>query len=279
MQTNIALEKITQRIINSLENGVIPWDKPFTSGTPKNYVSGKAYNGINTIILGLSDFSSSYWLTFNQCRQAGGTIKKGSKGMPIIFFKINEYTKENDKGEIETKQIPLMRYSTVFNFDQVENLKPKEDEKPRTNTPIEEAQRIIDNMPNKPTIETGLQPCYIPSMDIVKIADINKFKSAEGYYSTLFHELAHSTGHEKRLNRQDSDKARTFGSEDYSKEELIAEFTSAFLCSSAGILKATERNNTAYIQSWIKALKNDKTQLIKAGSQAQKAYNYIMNTN
>lgn len=278
MKSNIALEKITQRIINSLENGVIPWDKPFTSGTPKNYISGKAYNGINTIILGLSDFSSSYWLTFNQCRQAGGTIKKGSQGLPIVFWKINEYAKENDKGEIETKQIPLMRYSTVFNFDQTENIKPKEEEN-RTIIPIQEAEKIVLEMPNKPTIKQGLNPCYIPSLDTVEINNINKFKNAEGYYSILFHELAHSTGHESRLNRQDSDKSRSFGSEDYSKEELIAEFTSAFLCGHCGILKETERNNTAYIQSWIKALKNDKSQLIKAGSQAQKAYNYIINTN
>jgi antirestriction protein ArdC len=276
MNNNIALDKIAQSIINNLENGVIPWDKPFLNGTPRNYQSGKSYNGINALLLGTSDYNSSYWLTFNQARQLGGKIKAGSKGTPIIFYKLSEYAKENEKGEVKIKTIPFIQYSTVFNYEQTEGIKPKETET-RINTPIEEAQNIANNMPNKPIITTGTQPCYIPTLDIVKIGQINNFKTAEGYYSTLFHELAHSTGHEKRLNRQANDKTRHFGSEDYSKEELVAEFTSAFLCGKAGIIKDTQRNQTAYIQSWLKALKNDKSQLITAGSQAQKAYNYILN--
>lgn len=272
----IALDKITNSIIASLENGVIPWDKPFLSGMPKNYQSGNNYNGLNAFVLGMSEFSNPYWLTYNQAKQLGGSIKAGSKGTNIIFWKLNDYAKENDKGEIEIKQIPYIQYSTVFNFEQTSGLKDKRELKP-DNQPIAEAQKIIDNMTDKPTFEKGNQPCYIPSLDTIKINGLNDFKTAEGYYSTLFHELAHSTGHEKRLNRQNSQDSRIFGSEDYSKEELIAEFTSAFLCGQCGILKDTQRNNTAYIQSWLKALKNDKSQLITAGSQAQKAFNYILN--
>ena len=274
---NIAINKITNQIISDLEAGVISWDRPFLSGLPMNYTSGKKYNGINALVLGMSNFSNPYWLTFNQARQAGGQIKKGSKGTPIIFYKLNDYAKEKDNGELELKTIPYMQYSTVFNYEQTKGLKDKFIKV--KNNPIKTAELIAENMQNKPKIIPSNQPCYMPMSDQVGINSINCFKSAQGYYSTLFHELGHSTGHEDRLNRQSSDKTRNFGSEDYSKEELIAEFTSAFLCGQAGIIRDTRTNQSAYIQSWLKALKNDKSQLIKASSQAQKAFNYITNLN
>lgn len=278
MQNSQTLDKVTQSIISELESGSIPWTKPFRSGIPKNYITKKSYNGFNALILGLSGFSSPYFLTFNQCRTVGGKIKSGSKGLPIVFWKINEYAtgEKNNKGEIETKKIPFIQYSTVFNFTQCEGLKELDITTEKLD-PIKQAEDIINNMPLKPTIESGADPCYIPSLDTVKINPINNFKSVGGYYECLFHELAHSTGHEKRLNRQASEKDRSFGSEDYSKEELIAEFSSAFLCAEVGLFKETKTNQTAYIQGWLKALKNDKNILLQAGSQAQKAYNFIMN--
>lgn len=273
---NYILDKITNSIIADLEKGVIAWDRPFNSPEPKNYITGKNYNGFNRFILGISPYKSAYWLTFNQCRQLGGSIKTGSKGTPIVFYKLSEYAKEDTKGELTIKTIPYIQYSTVFNYDQTEGIPAKDIINPDIK-PIEEAETIVKNYQTKPPIKEGRQPCYIPSKDEIQIPSINLFKDEGGYYSTLFHELAHSTGHISRLNREELTKTASFGSEDYSKEELIAEFTSSFLCGKVGILKETRKNNTAYIQSWLKALKNDKSQLITASSKAQKAYNYILN--
>jgi len=273
---NFILDKITDGIIKDLENGIIAWDRPFNNPEPKNYITGKNYNGFNRLILGISPFKSSYWLTYNQARQLGGSIKSGSKGTPIVFYKISEYATEDSKGDLTVKTIPFIQYSTVFNFDQTNGLQSK-DIINNNIKPIEEAEEIVKNYKTKPEIKEGKQPCYIPNRDIIEIPKTNSFKSEAGYYSTLFHELAHSTGHQSRLNREELTKVASFGSEDYSKEELIAEFSSSFLCSKAGILKETRKNNTAYIQSWLKALKNDKSQLITASSKAQKVYNYILN--
>lgn len=269
------VDKITQRIIEQLEAGVIAWDKPFVSGMPKNYVSGKDYQGINALLLGSTNFTSPYWLTYNQCKQLGGNIKSGAKAMPILYWTMLDKVGENDKGEAEIKHVPYIRYTSAFNFQQTIGLKEKAEAKTIL-SPIEKCEDVIANMPNKPNITDGKRPCYIPSKDTVEIMGIKSFKSSEHYYATLYHELAHSTGHSSRLNRQDENTPRFFGSEDYSKEELVAEFTSAFLCGYTGISKETERNAAAYIQSWLNALKNNRSQIITAASQAQKAYNYIL---
>lgn len=274
------IDKITESIISKLEQGQIPWDKPFLTGTPCNYVTLKPYRGINSLLTAWSDYTNPYWLTFNQCRSLGGKIKAGSKGLPIVFYKPTNTYKSKTQTDINGKPLELqgmiMQYFTIFNYEQTEGLENKYIKNIDIN-PIVECETIVSNMPLKPVIGEGSQPCYIPSLDTVKIGKPETFKSMAHYYATLFHELAHSTGHEKRLNRQASDKGRVFGSEDYTKEELIAEFTAAFLCGNSGIERATERNTVAYIQSWLKAIKNDKKILLQASSAAQKAYDFITN--
>jgi antirestriction protein ArdC len=274
---NPILDRITDSIIKELEAGIISWDKPFVCGLPMNYQTGKQYNGFNNLILGFSGFGNPYWLTFNQARQLGGKIKAGSKGTPIVYYNFQEVAKEDKKGDLQIKKIPFIRYSTVFNYEQTEGLKNKYIANQSIIQPIDEADRIIKAMPKAPEIGQGVQACYMPNSDRVEIPSKSAFKSTEGYYSVLFHELGHSTGHISRLGRHTKEQNHAFGSEDYSKEELVAEFTTCFLCGQTGILKHTQTNSTAYIQSWLKALKNDKSMLISAGSQAQKAYNYIMN--
>ena len=133
-------------------------------------------------------------------------------------------------------------------------------------------------MPNKPLIEhMGNRAYYDPRHDAITLPKLTSFESAEEYYSTAFHELSHSTMHESRLDRKVKDEVHRFGNEDYSKEELVAEMGASFLCGHAGIENAVIENNAAYIQGWLKALKNDKSLLIHAAAQAQRSTDYILN--
>lgn len=274
-------EIITNRIVEKLEQGEIPWKKSWNAKTqaPRNLCSGKLYSGINTFILLSARYQSPYWLTFKQATEQGGTIRKGEKGMPIVFWSKQE---KEDPETGEVKESGFLRYYTVFNVAQIDNL---------TNVPEIEVVNIPDDssrfnlskeivafMQNKPQILHGFsRACYNQGTDQVKMPVGISFNSQEEYYSTLYHELTHATGHENRLNRHESMKNFSFGSTDYSKEELVAEFGSAFLCAEAGISPAVLDNQTAYIQGWLKALKNDNKLLISAAAQAQKAADYILN--
>lgn len=267
---------ITDRIVEMLEKGVAPWRKPWTGGgLPVNMVSKKHYRGINTFLLYSSPHSTPYWLTFKQAKEMGGNVRKGEKGMPVIFWKL--YEKENAEGEM--KKLPVLRYYTVFNADQCEGIEaPAEDAREWEHNPIEAAEAIQLAMPNRPTVEFGgTRAFYQPATDSVTVPELKRFEKPEEFYSTLFHELAHSTGHESRLNREGVTGMHFFGDHEYSKEELIAEMTAAFLCGHCGIDNATLENSAAYLQGWIKALKGDKRLAITAAAQAQKAANYILN--
>ncbi len=278
---------ITNRIIAQLEKDIAPWRKEWSGRTPTNLVSKKPYKGINLILLSMNEFTSNYWLTFKQAQQLGGKIKKGSTGTPVIFWKTDNYavtvpndsTEENaPKTKIVLKPGFLLRYYTVFNLDQCEGIK-----NPQVTgqefTPINKANIIIDNYATKPQIvhNDGDRAFYSPARDILTMPSKNNFISPEAYYSTLFHELTHSTGHEKRLNRWKKEEVLSFGNESYSKEELIAELGSAFLCADSGISNKTIENQTAYIRGWLKALKNDKKLIIHASAKATRAVNYMEN--
>lgn len=273
-------EIITERITSMLEQGEIPWKKSWNASTqaPSNLVTGKEYSGINTFVLLSARYQSPYWLTFKQATAKGGTVKKGEKGFPVIFWKIDKQTDEETGKE---KTIPLLRYYTVFNVAQVDGLAnvpateiytASEDGRQE----IQAAELIVANMPNRPQIVHGFtRACYSPSADRVQMPVSITFDGQAGYYSVLFHELTHSTGHVDRLNRN-LGEIRAFGDEEYSKEELIAEFGAAFLCAEAGISPAVISNQAAYIQGWLKALKNDSRLLICAAAQAQKAAGFIL---
>ena len=270
---------ITEKIIEQLEKGVVPWRMPwngYIKGFPMNFTSKKEYRGVNIFLLKLAMRSTPYWVTFKQAKQLKGSIKKGEKGYPVIFWKFLETT---DKETGEKKNIPLLRYYTVFNLDQCEGIELPEIDQPETRefSPIEQAEKIISDMPNRPTINHNeARAYYRPSADLVNMPKKELFLSDAEYYSTMFHELSHSTGHTSRLNRENEAKNHMFGSADYSKEELIAEMGAAFLCAESNIENETIENSAAYIAGWLCKLKNDTKLLIQAAGKAQKAADHIL---
>lgn len=277
-------EMITARIVSILESGTVPWRKPWSGGRrrgapPANLASKKEYRGINIFLLSSLGFSSRYFLSFKQVTAAGGQVHKGEHGCPVIFWKMFE---GQDKETGEVKQIPMLRYYTVFNLDQIDNLdlaKVPAEERPEEFdfSPIETAENIVAAMPCRPEIVHREQRAfYRPSADTVNMPRPETFPQREEYYSTLFHELAHSTGHESRLNRRNSGEIRMFGDADYSKEELVAEMTASFLSAVAGIAQVTIENSAAYLAGWIKILKGEPKLAVQAAAAAQKAADYIL---
>ena len=273
-------EIITERIMEKLEKGEIPWHKPWTAADwPKNLVSKKEYRGINVFLLGCQKYSNPYWVSFKQAGELGGSIKAGEKSTMVVFWKqFSVKDKDSEGTEGKEKQIPLLRYYRVFNVDQCEGLEGKvpEIENKREFQPLEICEKILEGMPNKPEIKfQEPRAYYTPIEDFVNMPKPETFDSEEFYYSVLFHELGHSTGHEKRLGRKKMGEWTNFGSEKYSKEELVAEMTAAFLCGKSGIENQTIDNSASYIQSWLKVLKNDPKMVVLAAAQAQRAADYI----
>jgi len=273
-------EVITDAIIAQLEKGVIPWEKSWINSC-KNAVSRKDYRGINRLITSMTmvmkEFKCPYFATYNQIKDLGGHVKRGAHGIPIIFWKVIDVKSVSEELEITEKNIPMMRYFTVFNLDQCQGIDMSKFQMAENqNDPIETAEQVVNNWKDKPENKrTGTQPCYLPQEDKIEIPDIAYFKSSESFYSTLFHEMIHSTGHTSRLNREEVVKLTFFGTESYAIEELVAELGSSFICSHTGIERIIE-NAASYIQSWLKALKNDRRQIITASARAEKAMQYII---
>jgi antirestriction protein ArdC len=270
-------EIITQQVIESLESGVVPWKKPWTSELPCNLLSQKPYRGMNVFFLATQGFESKYWLTFNQCAKLGGRIKAGSRSTFVTFWNIGK-EKLNPKTGKETKPF-LLRYYRVFNLTQTEGIDlPRavfERNKRSSFEAIEAAESLAESMPNPPSFEVSDHAWYSPSQDRIGLPSKGLFNSPAEYYSTLFHELAHSTGSAKRLKRDGFDKPSQFGSESYSKEELVAEMASAYLCGLSGIERETVPNSASYLKTWIERLKADNKLLMQAAGMAQKAADYI----
>jgi antirestriction protein ArdC len=277
-------EIITERILEKLEQGTIPWQRPWSGGgAPSNLVSGKEYRGVNVLLLGSQDFESRYWVTFAQAKKLGGTVRKAEKGTPCIFWKFLARDTENaETGKTETKQIPLIRFYNVFNVQQCDGISHArlevETEEPEPFSPIEAAESIVASYPDPPSIshDGRSSAYYMPRTDAIHLPEPETFDSEAAYYATLFHEMGHSTGHEKRLARPGVTNPIRHASHDYSKEELVAEMTAAFLLAEAGIDSDSLTNNSAaYLASWLKALKDDPKLVVLAAAQAQKAVDHI----
>lgn len=270
-------EKITNIIIEKLEEGVAPWKCGFLQNQtpPKNYVSGKEYRGINALLLSLTG-KKAYYMTYLQAKELGGNVKKGAKGFPVVYYNFVE--KQAEQPHEEAKKIPFLKYYTVFSIDDVDGISFDVPEIVRNqNERLTICENIIEQMPSPPKIDFASgRAFYSPPLDYVSIPPLWDFETREEYYGTIFHELAHSTGHESRLAREEVMKSGKFGSYTYSKEELVAEICATFLCNHAGITQTFD-NSVAYIQSWLKVLKNDKKFIIDAASKAQKAVDYILN--
>jgi|SRR5579859_1848179 len=270
---------VTEKIIQSLEQGVIPWRRPWkVAGHPRNFISTKPYRGINVLLLAMQGYSSPHWLTYRQAAERGGNVKKGEKSTPIVFWKVDQTEKPREDGEgTQRERRFTLRYYSVFNLEQT-SLAPAE---VTPFQPLASCSAIVDAWQQKPNLILDdpkiSQAEYIPQLDTVRMPLVSRFRSAEFYYAILFHELIHSTGHESRLNREGVANLDTFASERYSKEELIAEIGSAFLCGHAGISKPEiEQNTTAYLQNWIAALKGDSRLIVSAAAQAQHAADMIL---
>jgi hypothetical protein len=266
---------VTDRIIELLEKGTVPWQKPWVGGefqAPKNLTSGKAYRGVNVLLLGCSGFSSPYWVSYKQAQDRGGQVRKGEASSLVTFWKMFEKVESGEK-----KTIPMLRYYRVFNVEQCDGLEyPQEQRQEMTFNPIEEAEKIVKAMPKAPTITHSEQSAfYERGGDRVNMPKRETFSKSEDYYSVLFHELTHSTGHENRLGRLQNSFSR-FGDSNYAKEELIAEIGASYLSNTAGIVDRTIDNSASYIQSWISKLKNDRKLIVGASSKAQEAVEFIL---
>lgn len=272
------MQAMTDKIIAAMENGKIPWKKPWNiAGTlPANYQTKRPYSGFNLLLLSLSPYNTPYFMTYGQAQKMGGNVKKGEKGTQITFWKVGKY---EDKKTGEEKKSFLLRYYTVFNIEQIEGI---DFDIPQIelseNERIQKAESILSAMPNPPQYEEILsgQAYYSPMADKIVMPKIEQFESSEFYYSVRIHETVHSTGHQSRLNREGITALGKFGDTNYSFEELVAELGSAFICQLTGISNdQTFRNSAAYIQSWLRKFRNDPKMLYNAAKEAQKAVEYI----
>jgi antirestriction protein ArdC len=276
-------EIVTQRMIDYIEQyQELPWMKPWATveSPQKNFVSMRPYNGINALLTGMSGFSSPFWMTFKQVKAKGGTVKKGEKATPVLYWSTFDKKADDEEDEEKLKKLGFHRMYFIFNADQIEGIEFPEFELPKYDfNPIDEAERIIENMPNRPAISRkGTAAYYTPMLDTVTVPKPELFTLPEEFYSTLFHELAHSTGHPSRLNRfKEEGDNHQFGGQSYSKEELVAEMSSAFILNTLGInTKKTDYNSAGYLKAWLKKLKDDPRMVVTAASKAGKAANYIM---
>ena len=271
-------ELVTQRILEQLEKGVIPWRKPWKGNVAMNYITRKAYRGINTLLLPLP----GEYMTFLQSKTLGGGVRKGEKGHIICFYKPLEVI---DKDTGEKKMIPFLKYSTVFHLSQIDGIETKiiPVQPDASIQPLEQAQNIFDRYiewsgVSVNHLEGSDRAYYSPHKDEITLPLIGQFTNANEYAGTAFHEAAHSTGHKSRLNRGVGIAA--FGSKTYSREELVAEITSAMLMNECGAeLPETLDNSASYINSWMQKLKEDNTVILKASSAAQKATDMILLSN
>jgi antirestriction protein ArdC len=291
---------ITNRIIELLEQKVVPWHKPWAAniGYPKNLITDYPYRGINVFLLNAMPFNSPYWVSYNQVKKLGGQIigEELRKSTPVIFFKWYEIDtkKQPDNKEVEKdnlagdqttndkRKIPFIRYYRVYNVEQCLGLDEYIPEIKNINdlVPLRDCDEVINKMKDKPEINHGGDKAfYNPRIDSIQIPQIQSFDDIENYYSTLFHELTHSTGHEHRLKRKGVFDIHAFGDPVYSLEELVAEMGASFLCAMTGIENKTINNSAGYIANWLDKLKDDKKIIVIAGAQAQKACDYILNIN
>jgi antirestriction protein ArdC len=281
---------VTEKIVNLLEQGIVPWRRPWTStGLPRNLVSKKPYRGVNLFLLSATKYGSPFWLTMKQANELGGTVRRGEHSQIVVFWKVDQIasaeaqTDPNSEEAENSRRRFVLRYYRVFNLEQCELPQAVLDKLPNVEMhqldPIEACEKILADMASPPEIvHAGDKAFYSPIGDRVTMPLRGLFESADEYWSTFWHECGgHATGHPKRLNRKSILEAAPFGSPIYSFEELVAECSAAYLCAEAGISPAVIRNQAAYIQGWLVALHSNKRMVIVAAAQAQKAADYILN--
>lgn len=273
---------VADRIIAELEKGIIPWQKPWIgTGACVSYTSGKPYSMLNECLLG----EVGEFITCAQCNKLGGKVKKGAKSKIVVFFKKMTFSKtvtdeEGNESEV-VKVYPVLKYYNVFNVRDCEGIEPHQDIEGIKNNPVEAAEQVISAyLKNEPHLifrnDSPSDKAYFsPASDAVVVPMINQYPEVAEYYSTTFHELTHSTGIKSRCDRG-LESCAAFGSEVYSAEELVAEMGAAMLVNKCGIdCEKAFKNSAAYIQGWLKHLKDDRKALVVAAARAEKAVKYI----
>jgi antirestriction protein ArdC len=279
-------QKITDRIVKSLEKGVPPWRRPWQPfGLPVNVASGNAYRGINILLLSLRaqelDVSSNVWGTLKQWNDLGCSVKKrpadvppGEWGSMIVYYQQVEKVVVDDDGEEEEVTFPVLRTYTVFNADQVTGPAAAYHRTvPRPVAPFATAEKVITA--TGAAVRTGGDRAfYNPAEDFIHCPERDRFVSTESYYGTMFHELCHWAGHESRLARLN--KFARFGSEAYALEELVAELGGVFLVGHVGLPLVELEQHASYLDSWLRCLEQDARAIFQASAAASAAADYIL---
>lgn len=289
MSNSDVYQQVTDRIIAELEKGTAPWVKPWkdTRGAgsiPYNAVSGRHYSGVNILLLWITSMANGYsrtgWLTFKQAKEAGGSVRKGEKATQIVFVKpltVKEKGEDgnivkDENGEDVEKSINLMRSYWVFNVEQCDGL-PSKLAAPEAQAPAGVSDPNFDEWVARTGAMVkigGNRASYSPSLDMIAMPSRSQFTDPDAYKATMFHELGHWTGHDKRLDRKLRNR---FGDDEYAAEELIAELCSAYLCAEHGVNGMMQ--HASYLDHWLKVLKADKKAIFTASSAAQKAADFI----
>jgi antirestriction protein ArdC len=267
---------VTDKIVKAIEAGTKNWSMPWhNAGSMPVSIDGRGYRGMNVWLLLIAaedaGYSSNVWGTYKAWLKKGNPVKKGEKGTMVVFWKVSQYTKQNDAGEDVDKKGMLLRYYTVFNSAQVEGYEPK----PVVELSVEErnanAEAFFNNC-EAVVNHGGNRAFYAPSRDTIQLPKFEQFKSAESYYAVRGHETVHWTGHESRCARE---FGKRFGDQAYAFEELVAELGSAFLCAHLGLSNEPREDHACYIKNWLDVLKGDKKAVFTAASKAQAALDFL----
>ncbi len=285
MKTDI-YQKVTNKIFADLEQGELTWLKPWNSANTEGRIikplrhSGQPYNGINVLMLWSAamegGYASPYWMTFKQAKELGAYVKKGERGNMVVYANAITKTEETSSGEEQERRIPFMKSYSVFNAEQIEGLAEHFYEKPEAVIdPAERIEHAEDFFAHTGANvrHGGNRAFYSGGSDHVQMPYFETFHSPEAYYATLAHELAHWTKHQSRLDREFGRKK--WGDEGYAREELVAELGAAFLCADLALTPEPRTDHAAYIQSWLKVLKNDKRAIFSAAAHAQRAADFL----
>ncbi len=279
--------RITNQIIEALEQGVKPWTQPWNAAHAAGHVSrplrhnGQPYAGINVLTLWASAMTAHYaapiWMTFKQAIELGGHVRKGEKGSPVVYADTMRRTETDDATGDETERaIPFLKAYTVFNVEQIEGL-------PEHFHALAHASRNPDERiagaesffaATRADIRHGGDCAYYsPTLDYIQMPPFEAFRDAQAYYATLAHEATHWTRHTTRLDRDFGRKK--FGDDGYAREELVAELGAAFLCADLGLRLEDRADHAAYIGNWLSVLKEDKRAVFAAAAHAQRAADYL----
>lgn len=264
-------DTVTNRIVEELERGTVPWVKPWKTTLPYNAVSEKAYSGVNILLLWSLPHAQPAWLTFKQARGFGGYVKKGEKATPIVYASTYKRKAVDASGEEAEEEIPFLKWYFVFNIEQCEGLPERLYRRPvlTIDETYEEVDRFIAHIGANVKYGSTVA-CFVPSLDLIRLPNAEDFEGPEHYFATSLHEHGHWSGHSSRLNR---DLSGRFGEGAYAAEELIAEMTAAFLCAHLGVPGRLQHAD--YIGSWLRVLKKDKKAIFTAARKATEAAEYL----